>query len=141
MNVGERMGTTTTQDIVLLGTLTLGAYLVYNIIQGFKKTAQFGQDIYKGLQTATMPISDAIAAAWIHMTGLSGGSSMKLLGNVLFPDGTYTPIGQLTVKSDALGNVYVYQQGRLFQLQPSDINGDWPASEITDLSQIGKAPI
>lgn len=134
MNVSDRMGTSQTQDLVLLGALAVGFYVIYQIVQGVKQTAHV-------VQTVTAPVADGIAKAWIAMEGLGGGgSAMQPLGNVLFPDGTYTPIARLKVKSDTLGNVYVYQQGRLFQLQPSDINGDWPASEITDPSQIGKAP-
>lgn len=67
--------------------------------------------------------------------------SMSVLGNVLWPDSTQTPLAQLAVKQDTLGNVYVAspENGLLFQLQPSDLHGNWPAVQITDPAQIGKS--
>ncbi len=143
-SAGSLLGTSKTQDFVLLGVLALAGYIVWQVVQGVKATAGLagaaGSAIVKGAQTVTAPVAAALASAWNAMTATS---SMPVLGNVLFPDGTLTPIAQLTVKQDSLGNVYVASpaNGLLFQLQPSNADGNWPALQITDPSQIGQAPL
>lgn len=142
-SLGERMGTTQTQDLILLGVLVIGGYLVYELIQGVKATTTAlgtaATSLYKGAQTVTAPVATALANAWMAMQPASG---MSVLGNVIFPDGSQVPLSQLTVKQDSLGNVYVASpaSGLLLQLQPSDANGNYPAVQITDPSQIGTAP-
>lgn len=142
----EYLGDTSrTQDMVLLGVLALGVYIVYELVRGTKAAAgalgAAGAAVYHGAQTITAPVATALAAAWNAMT-LSPSMSANLQGNVIFPDGSKVPIGQLTVKQDTLGNVYVAApaNGLLLQLQPSNAQGDWPAVQITDPSQIGQAP-
>jgi hypothetical protein len=134
---------TPTQDLVLLGGLVLVGYVLYKVFGAVQATAAAagvaGKAVIKGAQVVTAPVAAALATAWSAMTS---NPNISLLGNVLWPDGTSTPIASLTVKSDTLGNVYVAspQNGLLFQLQPSDANGNWPAVQITDPSQIGAAP-
>lgn len=138
-----RFGTSNSENMLLIAALGVGAYVVYKIFQqlqgleaGVGKAATV---VYQGAQIVTAPVSSALAAAWSAMTLQP---AMNVTGNVLFPDGSYTPLSQLALKQDTFGNVYVAPPpaGVLFQLQPSDINGDYPASQITDPSQIGKAP-
>lgn len=138
MSVGDRLGTSATQDYVLLGVLGLAAYIVYQLIQGVRATGAAVGAVYSGAKTVTAPVASALAKAWSAMTL---APSPMVLGNVLFPDGSRVPLSSLTVKQDSLGNVYVASpdNGLLLQLQPSNANGDWPAVQITDPSQIGTA--
>lgn len=142
-SAGSLLGTSKTQDFVLLAALALGGYIVYQLVQGVRATAgavgAVGGAALAGAKALTAPVATALASAWLSMTS---AGSMPALGNVIFPDGTTTPLSQLTVKQDALGNVYVGApaSGLLFQLQPSDASGNWPALQITDPSQIGQAP-
>lgn len=143
-SVGSRLGTTQSQDFVLLALLALGGYVLYQVVQGVKATTQAvgtaASALYHGAQTLTSPIASALATAWVNMSP-SMMSTMSVNGNVLWPDGTTTALSQLAVKQDNLGNVYVSDgQGLLFQLQPSNAQGNWPAIQITDPSQIGQAP-
>lgn len=143
-SVGARLGTSRTQDLVLLAALGVGAYVVYQVFKQLKGLeAGIGQAAtltYQGAQTLTAPVASALASAWNSMQ--PAGMAAGLQGNVIFPDGSQVPLSQLTVKQDALGNVYVAapQTGLLLQLQPSNAQGNWPAIQITDPSQIGQAP-
>lgn len=142
-SAGDYLGhTSPTQDIVLLGVLGVALYVVYQLVQGVKATAQgvatAAGAVYHGTQVLTSPVAAGLASAWTAMTS---APSMPLLGNVVWPDGTQTALSQLTLKQDNLGNVYASDgQGLLFQLQPSNAQGNWPAVQITDPSQIGQAP-
>lgn len=153
-SLGDSFGTSKTQDMVLLGVLVLGGYVVYQIFQQIKGLeAGVGKAAgavagavrsgavatYKGAQVVTAPVSDALASAYEAM---SFAPALNVAGNVLFPDGTMTPLSQLPIKQDTLGNVYVNPPPTytLWQLQPSDPQGNWPAVQITDASQIGQSP-
>ena len=137
-SIGSRLGTTQTQDYVLLGVIGLALYVLYNVVSGVKATAAGVGAAYKGAQALAAPVANALAQAWLSMSP-SYNSSMAVSGNVLWPDGTTTPVSQLSIKQDTLGNVYVSDgQGVLFQLQPSNAQGNWPAVQITDPSQIGQ---
>lgn len=141
MSVGSRLGTSQTQDYVLLGLIALGAYVVYQLVQGVKATTQAvgtaAQAVYHGARTLSAPVATALASAWSSMSP-SLLSTMTVQGNVLWPDGSSSPLSQLSVRQDTLGNVYVSDgKGLLFQLQPSDQHGDWPAVQVTDPAQIG----
>jgi len=132
-SLGSRSGTSQSQDYVLLGVLAIAGYIIYKIASAIPR-------IPDAIKPLTQPIADALATLWIAMIP---ASNMPTLGNVIFPDGGKVPISRLTVKQDSLGNVYVAspQNGLLLQLQPSNAQGDWPAVQITDPSQIGQAPL
>jgi hypothetical protein len=97
-----------TDELVLLG---VGGFLLYQWLAG-------------GLKRATDPVADKIAKIW---TGLFDAPPFQVLGNVQLPDGSLVPIASLTVKTDQAGNVYAQTGGHLYQLQPSDSSGNWPA--------------
>lgn len=141
MSVGDRLGTSNTQDVLLLALVAVGGYVVYQIFQQLKGLehgiATGAKAVYAGAQTITAPAANAIAKAWSAMT--LAPSMGGVLGNVVFPDGTQTPLSQFTLKSDTLGNVYINdpQTRLLMQLQPHNQDGNWPAVPVTDPSQIG----
>jgi hypothetical protein len=107
-------------DWVGLAILAGGGYVLYKLLS---KVPQ-----------VTAPISDAIASAWVAATNAVNGSfTMQLLGSVVFPDGTSVPIAQLpggAMRSDASGNLQVLYNGHIWQLQPHNANGDFPASLV-----------
>lgn len=132
--------------IVTIFVVGVGLYIVYEIVRGLKAAAgaaataisAAGSAAYRVAATATTPISAAIVGVWNTLAPLQ--QAMHVTGNILWPDGTYTPLSQTPIRADNLGNVYAVDSGGLlYQLQPSDINGDFPASQITDPSQIGRA--
>lgn len=139
-SIGGRLGTSSTQDILLLALVAVGGYVVYKIFQqiqaGEQALVKGGQAVYSGAQTLTAPVSSALASAWSAMTLQP---SVAVQGNVVFPNGTQTPLSNFVVKTDTLGNVYINDatSGLLYQLQPHDGNGNYPAIAITDPSQIG----
>lgn len=142
-SAGSLMGTSKTQDLVLLAALGIGAYVIYQIFQQVKGLetgiGKGAVAAYKGAQVLTTPVSSSLAAAYEAMTF---APAIGVAGNVLFPDGTMTPLSTLPIKQDTLGNVYVNPPPSytLWQLQPSDAHGNWPAVQITDPGQIGQTP-
>lgn len=68
MSVGGRLGTSQTQDLVLLAALGLGAYVIYTVVSGVKKLGA--------------PLVDAAAAA-----GQMGAQSGELLDSMSDPTG------------------------------------------------------
>lgn len=137
------LGTSKTEDVLLIAALAVAGYVVYQLVQGVKATAgaigAAGSAAYSGARTVTAPVASALAAAYEAMTF---APAIGVAGNVLFPDGTMTPLSSLPIKQDTLGNVYVNPPPSytLWQLQPSDAQGNWPAFQITDPAQIGQAP-
>lgn len=109
----------TTTDYLRIGAGVAAAYLLYQLVS---KTPA-------ALKTATAPVAGAIASAW---SALTLSPVLTVEGNILFPDGTSTPLAGQTVKTDSDGNVYVLNQGGLYQLGQSDANGNWPASLVLD---------
>ncbi|MGH2855726.1 MAG: hypothetical protein ACRDLF_16245 [Solirubrobacteraceae bacterium] len=105
-------------DWIGIGVVGVGGYLLYKLLS---KVPQ-----------VTAPITDAIASAWVAATSaLNGSFQMQLLGNLAFPDGSLVPIAQLpagAMRSDASGNLQVLYGGHIWQLQPHNANGDFPAS-------------
>ncbi len=83
----------------------------------------------KGLKGGTDQTSDTIAKWWLAL--FPNPPAMQVLGNVIFPDGTYVALQNLQPpKSDANGAVFVTYQGHYYQLSPSDDNGNWPATQV-----------
>jgi len=104
-----------TGDLVNLATLGIVAYLVYELLPGLKKT--------------TDQTSDTIAKWWLAL--FPNPPAMQVLGNVLFPDGTFVALSSLQPpRSDASGAVFVTYNGHYYQLSPSDANGNWPATQV-----------
>jgi hypothetical protein len=110
------------KNLFLLGAVAVGVYFVW---KGVNKIPQ-------ALSTATDAFAASIAHLWTSVWDPAGVGGT--LGNVLFPDGSYVPTAQLPMKSgnDPNGNwgLFTQYQGHIYQLQPSDINGDFPASQV-----------
>jgi hypothetical protein len=102
-------------DLFWLAVLGVGAFVAW---KWFSKT----------VGAITAPVSSALANAWVSATS---PSPMNVLGNVVFPDGSQTPLNQLDVRSDnQTGAVQVLSGGHIYQLQSHDSNGNWPAMLI-----------
>lgn len=102
----------TERQLLLLVLLGVGVW--YVLQKGFGIAQQVAQ-----------PVSDAIANAWLAFTL---PAPMTVLGNVVFEDGTQIPLSSLAVKANpATGAVGLIYAGHLYTLQPSDVNGNWPA--------------
>ena len=102
-------------SITSLATLGLVAYAIYKILPFLQK----GKD----------ETSDTIAKWWLAL--FPNPPAMQVLGNVVFPDGTFVALANLQPpKSDPNGNVFVTYNGHYYQLSPSDANGNWPATLV-----------
>lgn len=89
--------------------------------------AAVGFGLYKllnKLPQVTAPLSAGIANLWVSLTGQP---PMIVLGSVVFPDGNTAALSSLEVRADASGSAFVKYAGHVYQLQPSDANGNWPA--------------
>lgn len=135
-SIGQRLGTTDTQNYVLLGALALLGYVVYQAIKGVKTGAAVVGSAASALKSVTGAVAGELAKEWYDMKPTLNSA---LQGSVLFPDGSLVSIAQLDIREDINGNVYTSNgQGLLFQLQPSNAQGNWPAVQVTDPSQIGQ---
>lgn len=135
-SVGERMGTSQTQDFVLLGALALGFYVLYQIVQAAKLTG-------KAVATAGQAVADAYTSTRDALTEdlyiLFGPDDSKALGNmaylmVNFPDGRHA-VPANTITDTGLFQWTGYPAGsqptRVLQLV-KDNAGAWYATEDTD---------
>jgi hypothetical protein len=95
-------------NIALIG---VGGFILYKLLKD-------------QLNKATAPLSDAIAKFWVSLTEQP---AMVVQGNVKLPDGTAFPLSTAVVRADAQGHVYTQAAGHVYQLQPHDADGDWPA--------------
>jgi hypothetical protein len=107
-----------TSDLLLLGALGVGLYFLLT-----KGTAALASAV----GTATQPLSSGIANFWVSLTQ---SPSMSTPGNALLPNGTKVPISSLPIGTDAYGNVFTNVGGGVYQLSPSDANGDYPATLV-----------
>ncbi len=74
-------------------------------------------------------VATGIARLW---TSLTASPPIQVLGNVVFPDGARVAISSLTIKTDrATGAVYTMRGGQVYQLQPHNAQGDWPAVRVS----------
>jgi hypothetical protein len=93
------------KDILLYGSLAVGAYLLWQMFSGVKT----------GLTGAANVITAPIANLWVRLTG---APPMNALGVVQFPDGTQLDVNMLPIKTDNQGGVYTYAGGITYRLQP-----------------------
>lgn len=111
-----------TKMLVTIGLVGAAAYALYMLLQ---QVGKIGSGVAGTVGQATNAATSAIANAWVSMTSTSMGG---VPGNVLFPDGNVVALAMTPVKTDAAGNVYVMEGGAMYQLGPSDTNGNWPAT-------------
>jgi len=93
------------KDMLLYGTLAVGAYLLWQLFSGAKSV----------ITGAAGTIAAPIANLWVRLTS---SAPLNVLGVVQFPDGTQVNINVLPIKQDNQGNVYTHMGGITYQLQP-----------------------
>lgn len=127
-----RLGTDAELVLVLVA-LGIGGYLVYQLWKGAKAVGaaavDAGKAVYDAAGTLTAPVSNAIASGYLALTAQPG--VLGTAGNVLFPDGTASPLSAYTLYRDTQGNVYVKDRGSTYRLGQSDADGDWPATYVS----------
>lgn len=137
MSVGTRLGTSSTQDLVLLGLLGLGAYIAYNIIQGVKKTAKTATDIANAAAAAGQQVQDSVATSLAKLyVAAALPSAITPTGAIRLPNGALIPasqIGRLTFDPSQNVGLFNYM-GIDYQITPQqwDSQGNLIATEVPD---------
>lgn len=109
-----------TSDLIKIGAVGLGVYFLYTFLS---------KKIPDAAKKATAPLSQAIANFWVSLTA---SPPMPVLGDVILPDGTdIGPLSQFSVGKDSSGNVYIQSGADVYQVQPSNAQGNWPATLVT----------
>lgn len=106
--------TNTDKQLVLLVLGAAFLYLVWNKVK-------------KPLDTLTAPATDVLAWWWTLDDPPGVGN---VLGNVLLPDNSLVPLSTVALKTDAQHNVYANIAGSIYELHPSDANGNYPATLV-----------
>lgn len=124
-----------TEHILAIGLVGVGLYVVYQLVQGVKAVGSgvasaagaAGKAVVGAAQDVAQPISSAIAdtivAAW-KTWDWATGANMVPSGNVVMPDGTVIPLGQLGVVSyNNQYNLAQFSYGGLAYVIPQNPNG------------------
>ena len=85
------------------------------------------------VSAATAPVSTAIADIWLSLPLVGLPANMTVLGSVLLPNGTLVPLSSLQpgqIRNDPNGNVLASVSGQIYQLSPSNTQGNYPATLI-----------
>ena len=107
-----------TSDVVMYTAYGVGGYLLYKFLTQLKKQTQ----------NLLEPLSTAIASFWNVLTI---SPPLKVLGNVVLPDGTNIgPLSSFTVGMDGQNNVYIQALGSVYHVGQSDANGNWPVQLV-----------
>lgn len=109
-------------NLFLLGVAGIGVYYVYKAISGATNLAS------NAVNAATCSISSGIADFWNSLT--LNSCVMATQGNVVLPNGAQVALSSLPVGTNCSGT-YVQYQGGVYQLSPSDSNGNWPATQVS----------
>jgi len=75
-------------------------------------------------------VSSAIANIWLSLPLIGLPPAMEVLGNVKLPDGTLVPLNTLSsgqIRQNG-SNVLANVAGMIYQLSPSDTQGNYPAA-------------
>jgi hypothetical protein len=106
-----------TEDIIKLGLLGAIAYFVYSYFSSPNNPL-----------TGTNSVASGAANLWLTLFPLP--PTMSVQGNLVLAAGSLVPISQVQIKTDSVDNVYALWSGHVYQLQPSDANGNWPATLV-----------
>jgi len=110
----------------MLGVAAGGIYLAYQLVSFLKDTGKQVADTAENVGKAIIaPVADVLS--WWWMLDDPPGVGSGLLGNVVFPNGAQSPLSSYKIKQDKSGSVYINAGSDVYQLQPSDANGNWPA--------------
>lgn len=136
-SIGERLGTSQTQDFVLLGALAVGFYVIVQLVQGLKLAGHAVGVAGQAVATAYTSTVDALSSG---LYSLFGPDDAKALGAmdyliVAFPDGQKHAVPANTVTSTGLfqwtGFPAGSQTAQPLQLV-KDSSGAWYATDDTD---------
>lgn len=128
-NIGEKLGTTHTQDYVLLGFLALGGYVLYNVFSGVKTLgkgiAAAGAEVADiGAQTGEFfdTMQDPSAQTWaqwydptqrsvfVYVLTFPDGNHHLVWGHDVQADGTFTfSNGLYRIGTDKTGGLRAYK--------------------------------
>jgi hypothetical protein len=91
---------------------------------------RFASKIPQAASAATNAVSQGIANIWLSLPVVGLGSGQTILGNARLPDGTLVPLNNLIgrLRQDDTGNTYANISGTIYQLSPSDAQGNYPAA-------------
>lgn len=141
MSVGKRLGTTQTQDFVLLGALGLAAYIVYNLIKGVKTTVGVATSAVQAIGAAGQQAQDTITSAIAKVISAAVlPPKIVPTGAVSLPNGLVIPVSQLATYAsnfafDPTSNTALFgYQGITYQVNPQqwDPQGNLIATEVPD---------
>lgn len=99
-----------TGKILLVVGAIIGAYWLWTKVSG-------------GIGAAASALTAPLANAYVDLTS---GPAPVPQGSVVFPDGSYIPVAQITPSWQGNALTFVYN-GQNWQLQPHDANGNYPA--------------
>lgn len=137
MSVGGRLGTSQTQDLVLLAALGVGAYVLYNVFAGIKKTAAAADAIVQAAAAAGQQVQDSVVAGLAKIyTAATLPPAIIPTGSVRLPNGAViaaSQINQLTFDSSQNAAFFSYM-GIDYQIAPQhwDAQGNLIATEVID---------
>lgn len=95
-----------------------------------------GVYVYLQFRKSPLPssVAQGIANIWLSLPFVGLPPAMQVLGNVALPDGTLVPLNSLKsgqIRTDnTTGNVYANVGGNIYQLSPSDTQGNYPATLV-----------
>ncbi len=103
-----------TEDMINLVIVGGVAYVIYTLLPKFKKdTGAVADWIAQFYEWATFP------------------PSIVPLGNIVLPGGMLIPLTEVEVRQMPNGGTAALYAGVVYQLSPSDNNGNWPASPLS----------
>lgn len=98
-------------------------YLLYKSFSG----------VTAGASAVTNAVSSGIADLWLSLPIVGLPAQMTVLGNVQLPNGTLVPLSTLQagqIRTDPNNNVLANVNGTIYQLSPSNTQGNYPAALI-----------
>ena len=140
-SIGQRLGTSQTQDFVLLGALALAGYVVYNLISGVKKTADVAAAIAHAAAQAGQAVNDSVVSSLAKVyTAATLPPNIVPTGTVRLPNGALLAAAQLpgmtfdpgsnSAGFTWLGTEYILTPGQY------DAQGNLLATEMPDFGLI-----
>ena len=98
-------------------------YLLYKSFSGVSSTAS----------NIVNTVSSGIADLWLSLPLVGLPPAMQVLGSIQLPNGSLVPLSSLQsgqIRTDANNNVYANVSGTIYQLSPSNAQGNYPATLI-----------
>ena len=99
-------------------------YLLYKSFSGVAST------VAAGASAATNALSTGIADIWLSLPVYGLPAQMTVLGSVQLPNGSLVPLSSLQsgqIRTDPNNNVLANVNGMIYQLSPSNAQGNYPA--------------